>query len=561
MKLLKVYRTEQDLVIETSEGNRYCRLFAGRWINIDDLEKQCQELIGCNVITTAKWGYSEDYYFGEIRKDASLNNEIESEADENIKEINNKKVKQAKFPEKQRSVRRVFGPPGTGKTTEMMNAIKKRLEEGVKPQEIAFVSFTNVAANEAKDRIADSFPDYEKDDFVYFRTLHSLASKVGAIGGKRIMSNKHMSNFDRTITTKSTWTSKGIAESIKIRDEHPCLSLKSLANARKSTIKENFLEAMGPTERMQEDSFETILFSFKNNGWEMPANWRSEQGPDYFILAKEWLRLYEDYKERYNLLDFDDMISAMLSPNFDISKIRFKLFILDEAQDTSDALWDFAKLIISQSKESIVCGDDDQAIMEGFGASPRAFLKLPVTEEDQILSTSYRLPTSVKKALDNGPGKRLKDRTTRKPKEFKTLPNAKKGLITKMIDSIIDGKKVTKSFQLFNLVQEVKDKDIHGSWLIMSPTNVSVEFISHLFLDNGIAHFCKNEPITIGKEKTVSRDIRVQTIHTSKGSEADNVAIVLRTNGDTMQYDRSDTLAYVAESRTKDRMYFIKKIS
>ena len=59
MKLLKVYRTEQDLVIETSEGNRYCRLFAGRWINIDDLEKQCQELIGCNVITTAKWGYSE----------------------------------------------------------------------------------------------------------------------------------------------------------------------------------------------------------------------------------------------------------------------------------------------------------------------------------------------------------------------------------------------------------------------------------------------------------------------------------------------------------------------
>ena len=41
----------------------------------------------------------------------------------------------------------------------------------------------------------------------------------------------------------------------------------------------------------------------------------------------------------------------------------------------------------------------------------------------------------------------------------------------------------------------------------------------------------------------------------------DNVAIVLRTNGDTIQYEESDTLAYVAESRTKDRMYFIKKIS
>jgi len=561
MKLLKVYRTKQDLVIETSEGNRYCRLFAGRWLDIDGLENKCLDLIGSNVVTSAKWGYSDDYYFGEIRKDISPNNEFESEKDENIKKTINKKVKQAKFLDKERSVRRVFGPPGTGKTTEMMKVIKRRLKEGVKPQEIAFVSFTNVAANEAKDRIADSFQDYEKDDFVYFRTLHSLASKVGSIGGKRIMSNKHMHKFDRTITTRSTWTSKGVAESIKIRDEHPCLSLKSLANARKSTLKESFLESMGPSDRMREDSFETILFSFNKNGWEIPKNWRSEQGPDYFILAKEWLRLYEDYKEKNNLLDFDDMISAMLSPTFDISKISFKLFILDEAQDTSDALWDFVKLIISQSKESIVCGDDDQAIMEGFGASPTAFLDLPVTEEDQILSTSYRLPTLVKTSLDNGPGERLKNRTARKPKEFKTRPNAKKGVIIKMIDSIINEKKVTRSFQLFDLVQEVKDKDIHGSWLIMSPTNNSVEFISRLFLESGIAHYCKNKPITIDKEKAVSRDIRVQTIHTSKGSEADNVAVVLRTNGDTTQYEQSDTLAYVAESRTKDRMYFKTKVS
>lgn len=561
MKLLKVYRTDQDLVIETSEGSRYCRLFTGRWLDIDALESKCFDLLGSNIVTSAKWGYSDDYYFGEIKKDTSLNSEVETEAEGNTKKVTNNKDKQAKFLEKERSVRRVFGPPGTGKTTEMMKVIKKRLKEGIKPQEIAFVSFTNVAANEAKDRIADSFQDYEKDDFVYFRTLHSLASKVGSIGGRRIMSNKHMHNFDRTITTRSTWTSKGVAESIKIRDEHPCLSLKSLANARKSTLKENFLESMGPTERMREDSYVAILFSFKKNGWEIPKNWRSEQGPDYFILAKEWLRLYEDYKDQNNLLDFDDMISAMLSPTFDLNKISFKLFILDEAQDTSNALWDFAKLIISQSKESIVCGDDDQAIMEGFGASPRAFLKLPVTDEDQILSTSYRLPTSVKTSLDNGPGKRLKNRADRKPKEFKTRPNAKKGIIINMIDSIVNGKKVTSSFKLFDLVQEVKDKDIHGSWLIMSPTNISVEFISQLFLDNGISHYCKNKPITIGKKKTVSRDIRVQTIHTSKGSEADNVAIVLRTNGDTIQYEQSDTLAYVAESRTKDRMYLITKAS
>jgi len=128
MKLLKVYRTEQDLVIETSKGNRYCRLFAGRWVDIDSLENKCIDLIGSKVVTSAKWGYSDDYYFGDIEFDSDSTDLSNSN---NITTKNSEKTKFPKFSKDERSVRRIFGPPGTGKTTTLMKIIEKSQSEGL----------------------------------------------------------------------------------------------------------------------------------------------------------------------------------------------------------------------------------------------------------------------------------------------------------------------------------------------------------------------------------------------------------------------------------------------
>ena len=565
MKLLKVYRTERDLVIETSNGNRYCRLSNASYLDIDALENECRELIGSNVISTAKWGYSDDYFFGEIHKDNEDDTESNPTATETVsnstvftKDVKNKSpVKHKPFTEDERSVRRIFGPPGTGKTTLLMDIVEQRLKEGLKPAEIAFVSFSNEAANVGKRRITENLPEYKSKDFINFRTLHSLSVSLGCSGGKKFMDSQHMQNFDGTIETKTVWREMGVAETMTERDEHFCLSLKSLANAKKSTIDEVLLDAL---ENETQTSYRKQIYrSFEFNKWRMPEK-PSFPYPE-LALAKEWLRLYEDYKRRNNLMDYDDMISAMMQPNFDKSKMRFKLFIIDEAQDNSEALWDFGKLIIAESKESIVAGDDDQAIMQRFGASPRAFLDLETTEKDEELKTTYRLPISGKESLDKGPGARVSEIEGRKEKVFKVKKNA---IIGKIIDdfiSIIDGNEKVQEFNLHRLLMEVQDLSISGDWLIMAPTNKTVEHISRLFYKYSISHYSKNEPITLKNEKSVTRSIRVQTIHTSKGAEAINVAIVIMSKGDIFMYfengEESARLSYVAESRQKNRLYKI----
>ena len=66
---------------------------------------------------------------------------------------------------------RIFGPPGTGKTTTLLNMVDEALEAGTHPHQIAFLAFTRKAANEARDRAAERFGLDAINDLIYFRTL------------------------------------------------------------------------------------------------------------------------------------------------------------------------------------------------------------------------------------------------------------------------------------------------------------------------------------------------------------------------------------------------------
>ena len=48
----------------------------------------------------------------------------------------------------------ILGPPGTGKTTTLLNLVDEFIQKGVRPRQIGYLSFTKKAANEAAERAA-----------------------------------------------------------------------------------------------------------------------------------------------------------------------------------------------------------------------------------------------------------------------------------------------------------------------------------------------------------------------------------------------------------------------
>ena len=83
----------------------------------------------------------------------------------------------------------ILGPPGTGKTTKLLEICKQKKADGVTWDKIGFFSFSQKAAYEAKDRAREKF-QASREDLIHFRTLHSFAYRNLAIDDNNLLRKK-----------------------------------------------------------------------------------------------------------------------------------------------------------------------------------------------------------------------------------------------------------------------------------------------------------------------------------------------------------------------------------
>ena len=92
----------------------------------------------------------------------------------------------------------ILGPPGTGKTQTNSNKIRDCLEQGVPPDRIACVSFTRKAAKESRERVCKDWGIDERD-MPYFQTLHSMAFRAGGYSSDEVIGPKDMAEIGKAV--------------------------------------------------------------------------------------------------------------------------------------------------------------------------------------------------------------------------------------------------------------------------------------------------------------------------------------------------------------------------
>jgi len=255
-------------------------------------------------------------------------------------------------------VRNIYlGPPGTGKTSKLLELVDNALETGTPPRYIGYFAFTRAANEESITRACEKF-QLSRKDLPFFRTLHSLAFRQLGLKSTQVMGDEHYQEFGDWLGLRISGgldRDTGIFYGNERGDE--ILALINKARIRDISVEQQWHEDI------------------------LDISWLEVERVD---------RALKLYKQRREIVDYTDMLSLFLLQK----PVPFlETIFIDEAQDLNRLQWQMVYLLEEVSKNCVIAGDDDQAIFKWAGADVEQFLNL--TGETIVLDKSFRLPKNI----------------------------------------------------------------------------------------------------------------------------------------------------------------------
>ena len=275
----------------------------------------------------------------------------------------------------------VIAGAGSGKTRVLTYKIAYLMTQGVDPFNILALTFTNKAAREMKERIANIVGDEAKN--LWMGTFHSVFARILRIEAHKIGYTSNFTIYD------SDDSQKLVARIIKELNLDKEQYKYKIIFSRISSMKNNFISA---------DQYV--------NDEEMLLSDKISNRPKFHQIYKQ----YVDRCFKAGAMDFDDLLlktNELLNSYPDtLSKYQniFRYILVDEYQDTNHSQYLIIRSLSDKFQNICVVGDDAQSIYSFRGANINNILNFQKDFPDSKifrLEQNYRSTKNIVNAANS----------------------------------------------------------------------------------------------------------------------------------------------------------------